>query len=154
MQVLFTTAQPTTPLRADRQPPGVESDAFGPHLARVARPDPTLTRETPIVTSGTRVWLGPLPALKTVPRPHREAKRRADRLLNSLERLQRSLLAGAEPEDALAELRERLQGPRPQFEDLSLADILAAIEQRAAVELAKSEVDCRRGRIDGEPRAG
>lgn len=67
----------------------------------------------------------------------RQAKRRAEDLLDELDALKIALLEGRLPLAALERLAERLERDRGRVEDPRLAEVLAEIELRAAVELAK-----------------
>jgi Class II flagellar assembly regulator len=69
----------------------------------------------------------------------REVGRRGNRLLDRLEEIRRGLLAGTISRAALAELRRELKQARAQALDPGLDEVLAEIELRAAVELAKLE---------------
>ncbi len=76
---------------------------------------------------------------------------RGDGLLDDLERLRDGLLEGALGDATLRDLRQRLRERRPQGGDAALAEILDAIELRAAVELAKRE---RAEPAEEEPQPG
>lgn len=66
---------------------------------------------------------------------------RGDALLDDLDRLRHGLLEGEVDGAALDDLRRRLGARRAAADDAELTDILDAIEQRCAVELAKHERD-------------
>lgn len=65
------------------------------------------------------------------------AKRRGEALLDQLEQLRLGLLAGRLPRDRLERLARLAAERREQLDDPRLIEILAEIELRAAVELAK-----------------
>jgi len=67
----------------------------------------------------------------------RRAIARGDRLLDALDGLRHALLAGALPRSRLEELGRLAAEAAPLTHDPRLAEILAEIELRAAVELAK-----------------
>ena len=69
-------------------------------------------------------------------RRHR-AKTRGERILSALEDLRLSLLAGAIPGGKLNDLLAAVREQQDQVADPRLREILAEIELRAAVELAK-----------------
>ncbi len=68
-----------------------------------------------------------------------QARKRGEDLLDALERLRLGLLAGALPREQLVHLNRLLCERREQTSDPRLAAIVAEIELRAAVELAKLE---------------
>lgn len=67
------------------------------------------------------------------------AKRRGEDLLDELEQLRLGLLSGTLPRAQLVRLNRLLAERREQIHDPRLAAIVAEIELRAAVELAKLE---------------
>jgi hypothetical protein len=69
----------------------------------------------------------------------RRAAQRGDRLLDRLDDIRRGLLAGSLPQATLAQLRQELKEARAEMLDPRLDEVLAEIELRAAVELAKLE---------------
>jgi hypothetical protein len=69
----------------------------------------------------------------------RRAAQRGDRLLDRLDDIRRGLLAGLLPQATLAQLRQELKEARAETLDPRLDEVLAEIELRAAVELAKLE---------------
>jgi hypothetical protein len=69
----------------------------------------------------------------------RRAAQRGDRLLDRLDEIHRGLLAGNLPRATLTRLRQELEETRATTLDPRLDDVLAEIELRAAVELAKLE---------------
>lgn len=86
-------------------------------------------------------------ALQEVPESlaqRRDAERRGESLLDQLEELRLGLLSGALSRASLERLAAVLKGRAAPTEDPRLAEILAEIELRAAVELAKYEVAGRR----------
>lgn len=93
--------------------------------------------------------VGPLDsllALQEVPDAlgrRREAKRRGESLLDQLEELRLGLLSGALPRATVERLAAVLSRQAGSVDDPRLAEILAEIELRAAVELAKYEVAAR-----------
>lgn len=81
-------------------------------------------------------------ALQEVEEPtarRRRALGRGDRLLDQLDEIRRGLLAGALPHSSLTRLRQELSEARATTLDPRLDEVLAEIELRAAVELAKLE---------------
>lgn len=70
-------------------------------------------------------------------RSRRRAVRRADALLDDLDRLRRDLLAGEIPPERLSALLERLREREEAPDDPHLAEVVAEIELRVEVELAK-----------------
>ncbi|WP_159715117.1 flagellar assembly protein FliX [Geminicoccus flavidas] len=69
------------------------------------------------------------------------AVRRGEALLAALSDLQLALLGAGDDAACLARLRTALADEAPAVIEPELADVLAAIEVRAAVELAKQERD-------------
>lgn len=69
----------------------------------------------------------------------RRALRRGGVLLDGLETLKKELLDGQISGRSIAALRQALAERVDDFEDPGLASVVASIEQRAAVELAKLE---------------
>jgi hypothetical protein len=69
------------------------------------------------------------------------AVRRGEALLAALSDLQLALLGAGDDAACLARLRSALSDEAPVAMEPELADVLAAIEVRAAVELAKQEQD-------------
>ena len=67
------------------------------------------------------------------------ARKRGEDLLDELEKLRLGLLAGTMPREQLVRLNRLLAEQREQVADPRLAAIVAEIELRAAVELAKLE---------------
>ena len=65
------------------------------------------------------------------------ARERANDLLDRLERLRREILAGVVSKDQLQELARRLRAGRMTSDDPRLNEILAEIELRTQVEIAK-----------------
>jgi hypothetical protein len=83
-------------------------------------------------------------AAQAVSDPDTEAERRRQRqmargedLLDRLDELRLGILTGRFPKEKLAELAQRLRQKREQGVDLALDTILAEIELRAEVEIAK-----------------
>lgn len=70
-------------------------------------------------------------------RRRRNAQRHADSLLDRLEALRLALLSGAVPKDRLAELARALRARRDATGDPRLDEIVAEIELRCEVEIAK-----------------
>ncbi len=66
-----------------------------------------------------------------------QAKRRGEALLDQLEQLRLGLLAGRLPRERLERLLRLAAERREEFDDPRLSEVLAEIELRAAVELAK-----------------
>jgi len=60
-----------------------------------------------------------------------------ENILDRLEEIQRDLLAGAIPKDRLSKLAQTLRMKKSSTDDLALLRIIAEIELRAEVELAK-----------------
>jgi hypothetical protein len=103
---------------------------------------PTKEGETAARSAGVSAS-GPLDTLLAVQayeEPHERKKRQAKRghdLLDSLDRLKAALLSGAVQVSELQRLKETLSLRRETTDDPRLDDVLAHIELRAAVELAK-----------------
>jgi hypothetical protein len=110
--------------------------SFAEALAEGEMPAPT--------ASASQVGgLGSLLALQEVEDPtqrRRQAFQRGSRLLDHLDEIQRGLLAGTIPREALTRLQRELKDTRAVTLDPRLDEILAEIELRAAVELAKLDV--------------
>jgi hypothetical protein len=66
-----------------------------------------------------------------------KARKRGEQLLDELERIRMGLLAGRIPLSGLKRLSALLGQARPEVEDPRVEQVLAEIEVRAAVELAK-----------------
>lgn len=84
--------------------------------------------------------LGPLLALQAEEEPQERRKRQARRghdLLDGLDRLKASLLSGRIEISELERLKDALSLRRETTDDPRLDEVLAHIELRAAVELAK-----------------
>ena len=77
----------------------------------------------------------------------RQARRRAEALLDRMEDLRRDILLGRIPEWKLAELARLAQSERAAVDDPHLTAILEEIDLRAQVELAKWEA--ARGQVPG-----
>lgn len=75
----------------------------------------------------------------------RRAVRRGEKLLDALQDVQLDLLSTGDPDAALERLR-RILGDQADADDPELGRIVAEIETRAAVELAKRERDRNLGR--------
>jgi Class II flagellar assembly regulator len=69
--------------------------------------------------------------------PGKRAARRGEDLLDQLQDLQQSLLAGALPQGRIVQLAEAVRARRENVADPRLAAILDEIELRCRVELAK-----------------
>lgn len=69
----------------------------------------------------------------------RQAVARGNTLLDQLERIRNGLLTGSLPVSTLQRLQEMLADAREGSDDPALTEVLAEIELRAAVELAKLE---------------
>ncbi len=67
----------------------------------------------------------------------RQARSRAETILDALDELHRGLLADAIPRRSLEALIATLKARRPEIEDARLAAVLDEIDLRAQVELAK-----------------
>jgi hypothetical protein len=114
-------------------------DAGGPSFT-----DALAETETPTPTAGTASVAGAasLLCLQEVADPlqrRREAMQRGHRMLDRLDEIRRGLLAGAVSRDALADLQREAKQARAAGLDAGLDEVLAEIELRAAVELAKLE---------------
>ena len=70
----------------------------------------------------------------------RRQVKRGHGLLDALDRLKAALLAGSVPGAQLSQLKMMLQSQGEAVDDPQLADLLAHIELRVAVELAKLEM--------------
>jgi hypothetical protein len=66
-----------------------------------------------------------------------KARKRGEQLLDELERIRVGLLVGRIPLAGLKRLNALLAQPRPELNDPRVEQVLAEIEVRAAVELAK-----------------
>ena len=82
-----------------------------------------------------------LQAVPDAPERRRRAVLRGNDLLDRLEELRLALLDGQLPADTLLHLRAKLESAREETDDAELAGLLAEVETRAAVELAKLERD-------------
>ena len=94
------------------------------------------------------VGLGAMLAVQAVSEPaerRRKAVRRGHGLLDRLEELRFGLLEGSVPTASLQRLRQELAGGEPA-DDPMLREVLAGIELRAAVELAKLQAAGARAR--------
>jgi hypothetical protein len=99
---------------------------------------------TPAPAAGTAslAGVGSLLSLQEVDDPaqrRREGFARGGRLLDRLDEIRQGLLAGIISQPALTQLRQELKQTRAATLDPRLDDILAEIDLRAAVELAKLE---------------
>lgn len=81
-----------------------------------------------------------LQGVETATERRRRAVRRGSGLLDRLDELKQSLLAGETGEGALDRLARTLREERPEDPDEALTGLLEQIDLRAAVELAKAEV--------------
>jgi hypothetical protein len=96
----------------------------------------------PATSAAPAAGISSLLALQEVEDPasrRRRAAQRGDRLLDRLDEIRRGLLAGSLPQGTLAQLRQELREARAATLDPRLDEVLAEIELRAAVELAKLE---------------
>ncbi|MFZ1428861.1 MAG: flagellar assembly protein FliX [Geminicoccaceae bacterium] len=96
----------------------------------------------PAVAAPAAAALGMLMALQSLPdatERRRRAMRRGRDLLERLEQLHLALLEGTLPSSVLDGLRRHLADDAGKADDRSLQLLLAEIEVRAAVELAKLE---------------
>jgi hypothetical protein len=96
----------------------------------------------PAPSAAPAAGINSLLALQEVEDPaarRRRAAQRGDRLLDRLDDIRRGLLAGSLPQATLAQLRQELKEARAETLDPRLDEVLAEIELRAAVELAKLE---------------
>lgn len=122
---------------------GVAADrGFGMALGSDAAAGTTAT-PAPMTVAGVAGLLS-LQEVEDALGGRRRALARGERLLDSLEGLRMALLGGALPRAQLAALAQLARDHAPLVDDPRLAEILAEIELRAAVELAKLE------RLDGD----
>jgi len=128
---------PVRPASQRRDDRGVAADrSFSAALGN----DPAAAVATPPPT--TMQALEGLLSLQEVPDEltgRRRAVARGSRLLDALEELRLALLAGVLPRAQLSALVHLAQTHAPLADDPDLAEVLAEIELRAAVELAKLE---------------
>jgi hypothetical protein len=93
------------------------------------------------VTGGAALGgLNAILALQEVPDPssrRRRALQRGEDLLDQLERIRMGLLSGTLSREQLRRIGLLLEERRESLDDPALAEVLAEIELRAAVELAK-----------------
>ena len=135
--------------------PGGASSASGPRSSRPASGGSTFA---PITTGGASdvarasasagvssvSSLEALMALQEVGSPlerRRKAAARGGRLLDVLDELKLGMLDGALPRDAVQRLAREAREQRSLTDDPGLDAILGEIETRAAVELAKLEIN-------------
>lgn len=114
-----------------------------------------LLGDGPAAPASTATCAGPaaiasllaLQDMSDAPSPRRRAQQRAESLLERLERLHADLLGGRIDAGLLEQMARALRQPRPESGDRRLDDIIAAIELRVEVELAKwsGEGGLRRG---------
>ena len=93
-----------------------------------------------VVAAGPVASMDALLALQETgdqPRGDAQAKRRAEDILDVLEGLRRSILAGAIPVQDLERLSGLARAGRAKVDDPRLEEVLDAIDLRAQVELAK-----------------
>ena len=93
-----------------------------------------------VVAAGPVASIDALLALQETedqPRGDAQAKRRAEDILDVLEGLRRSILAGAIPVQDLERLSGLARAGRAKVDDPRLEEVLDAIDLRAQVELAK-----------------
>lgn len=98
------------------------------------------TTGTPATVAATNV--DTLLALQLIDDPQerrRRALHRGGELLDGLDGLKADILNGRISAEAIRRLKRALANPIDEFEDPRLAALLASIEQRAEVELAKLE---------------
>lgn len=97
----------------------------------------------PVASTQSMVNVGSLLALQAMPETKEEKKKRltkrANDLLDNLEEIKIASLTGSLNPSHLANLKANLSGGLEDIEDPELQNVLQAIEQRAAVELAKLE---------------
>jgi hypothetical protein len=126
--------KPASPRRGDRV-----RDAGGPSFAEALT---DAESAAPAANAAPAGGVNALLALQEVEDPtarRRRSLQRGDRLLDRLDEIRSGLLAGSLPRAALAQLRQELKETRAATLDPGLDEILAEIELRAAVELAKLE---------------
>jgi hypothetical protein len=123
--------QTATPRREARTAEGGSS--FADAVANELQPAPTSAPAAPAVVDGLFV----LQEVAEDLTGRRRAAARGSTLLDRLEDLRLALLSGKMPRAQLQQLRALAQEHGPVIDDPKLADILAEIELRVAVELAK-----------------
>jgi hypothetical protein len=114
-------------------------DAGGTSFAEALAEGETIV---PATSAAPAAGVNSLLALQEVEDPaarRRRAAQRGDRLLDRLDEIRRGLLAGSLPRAALTQLRQEMKDTRAATLDPRLDEVLAEIELRAAVELAKLE---------------
>lgn len=117
---------------------GGKDDAFARELKAAEA-----AGETPgVVDSPAVAGVDSILALQQVPdavagHAHALARRYGEALLDDLDRLRLDLLAGRVPKERLAELAHRMRQQRQRCDDPRLDEIIAEIELRAEVEIAK-----------------
>jgi len=122
--------QGTTPRRDVRAPNG--GSDFASSMASEAPP--------PATSAATLTSINGLFALQEVADElsgRRRAAVRGNALLDRLEDLRLALLSGHMPRELLLRLRDMAREHGPAVDDPKLAEVLAEIELRVAVELAK-----------------
>jgi len=121
--------------RSGKAADAAASPGFSAHLpAENAASAPALSGTTPL--SGMAALLGIQEVEDAVSRALR-GKKRAQKMLDVLNRLRDGLLAGAVNPDCLHMLAADFKSERPQVEDPALAQLLDAVDLRVQVELAK-----------------
>lgn len=118
-------------------PAGSARRAGGAAFTLPGKDSATATRSAGVSASGP---LDTLLAVQAYEEPHERKKRQAKRghdLLDGLDRLKAALLGGSVRVSELEQLKDMLALRRESTDDPRLDDVLAHIELRAAVELAK-----------------
>lgn len=104
------------------------------------------TEHAPVAGAGATAGLGSIDALLALQAEddatagRRQARARAEEILDRLEDLRRGLLDGAVPRRRLEELVQLSRSRRPAIDDPRLVELLDEIDLRAQVELAKLDV--------------
>ncbi|PTM42343.1 flagellar assembly protein FliX [Bosea sp. 124] len=118
-------------------PAGSARRAGGAAFTLPTKEGAAATRSASVSASGP---LDTLLAVQAYEEPHERKKRQAKRghdLLDGLDRLKAALLSGSVRVSELERLKDMLALRRESTDDPRLDDVLAHIELRAAVELAK-----------------
>jgi len=124
-------AQPTVTRRDARNP--ASGSNFADAVAGEKQAPPAASATAPVSVDG----LFALQEVADELTGRRRAAARANALLDKLEELRLALLSGKMPRAQLEQLRHLAREHGPTVDDPKLAGILAEIELRVAVELAK-----------------
>ena len=124
----------TAPIRRKDRAKDAGSGSFASELAAEAGDSKSLSGSGAVASVDT---LLALQEVGDVPTNGEQARRHGEALLNQLDELRFALLTGTMPVSRLERLARALEARNEEIADPHLAEVVAEIELRAVVELAK-----------------